>query len=108
MLALVAPRGLLVLDNPHVDWLGARHGHLSALAAAEVYAALGAAGNLGYHSDVADPRHCAWREEWTAPTRDALRRHLLGRQADDLPMRAAPGHEATLDGHRDWTAPALE
>ena len=73
VLALVAPRGLLVLDNPHVDWLGARHGHLSALAAAEVYAALGASGNLGYHGDVADPRHCAWREEWTAPARACAR-----------------------------------
>jgi len=107
VLALVAPRGLLILDNPHVDWLGARHGHLSALAAAEVYAALGAPGNLGYHGDVADPRHCAWREEWTAPARAALRRHLLGREAADLPVRAAPGHEAVLDDHRDWTTPGL-
>src|SRR5690554_5496135 len=108
VLALVAPRGLLVLDNPHVDWLGARHGHLSALAAAEVYAALGAAGNLGYHGDVADGRHCAWREEWTGPARDALRRHLLRREAADLPLRAAAGHAARLDDHRAWSAPALD
>ena len=93
--------------QPHVDWLGARHGHLSALAAAEVYRALGAVGNLGYHGVVAEPRHCAWREEWTAPTRAALRRHLLRLEADDLPILAAPGHEAVLDAHRDWTTPTL-
>src|SRR5690606_38462141 len=97
VLALVAPRGLLVLDNPHVDWLGARHGHLSALAAAEVYAALGAAGNLGYHGDVADGRHCAWREEWTGPARGrrpaAARRGRTCRAARRPPrlVRAGPG-----------------
>jgi hypothetical protein len=107
VLALVAPRGLLVLDNPHVDWLGARHGHLSALAAAEVYAALGASGNFGYHGDVADGRHCAWRDEWTAPARDAIRRHLKGEAAADLPLVAAPGSAAGLAPLRDWEAPAL-
>jgi len=108
VLALVAPRGLLVLDNPHVDWLGARHGHLSVLAAAQVYAALGAPGNIGYHGDVSEPRHCAWRGEWTAPARDALRRHLLGAAAGDLPIVAAPGHAARLEPHRDWTTPVLD
>lgn len=83
VLALVAPRGLLVLDNPHVAWLGASGGHASARAAAPVYAALGASGNLGYHGDVADPRHCAWRPEWDAPAREAIRRHLLRQPADD-------------------------
>src|SRR5690606_7837348 len=49
VLALVAPRGLLVLDNPHVAWLGAAGGQASTVAAAQVYAALGAPGNIGYH-----------------------------------------------------------
>src|SRR5690606_41251990 len=51
-----SPRGLLVLDNPHVDWLGASAGHAAVQAAADVYALLGAAGNLGYHGDVSEDR----------------------------------------------------
>lgn len=94
VLGLVAPRGLLVLDNPHVAWLGASGGHASALAGAEVYRALGAPGNIGYLSDVADPAHCAWRPEWDAPASDAIRRHLLKQPADDLPFRAAASASA--------------
>lgn len=97
VLALVAPRGLLVLDNPHVDWLGAGAGHASVLAAMPAYALLEAQGNLGYHGDVAQARHCAWRSEWDAPARDAIRRHLHGTQADDLPVVAA-GADAAMPG----------
>jgi hypothetical protein len=94
ILALVAPRGLLVLDNPHLGWLGADAGHASAQAAAGVYALLGAAGNLGYHGDVVDQTHCAWRAEWDEPARHAIRRHLRGIPAPDLtlvPLPARPG-----------------
>lgn len=106
VLALVAPRGLLVLDNPHVAWLGASAGQASTLAAAQVYRALGVAGNIGYHGEVANPAHCAWRPEWNKPARDAIRRHLLHQPADDLPLPAdAPG--ASVDTVRDWTTPAL-
>ena len=93
VLALVAPRGLLVLDNPHVDWLGAPAGHASARAALPAFALLGAAGNLGYYGRVADSRHCAWRDEWDQPARDAIRRHLRGLPAGDLAIVPA-GTEA--------------
>lgn len=84
VLALIAPRGLLVLDNPHVDWLGAPAGLASVRGAVPVYRLLGAEGNLGYHGQIADGRHCAWRDEWNTPARDAIRRHLRGLPADDL------------------------
>jgi len=106
VLGLVAPRGLLVLDNPHVDWLGARYGHASALAGAEVYKALGAAGNIGYLSRVQDPKHCAWRPEWDAATHDAIRRHLLGDEAGDLRFDAAADGAGTGIA-RDWDTPLL-
>ncbi|ADV26568.1 putative topoisomerase [Pseudoxanthomonas suwonensis 11-1] len=89
VLALVAPRGLLVLDNPHVAWLGAPAGHASVLAAREVYDLLGAAGNLGYQGTVEDPAHCAWRPEWDGPARAAIRRHLLRQPAPDLSVPGA-------------------
>ncbi|WP_144409215.1 topoisomerase [Pseudoxanthomonas suwonensis] len=107
VVGLVAPRGLLVLDNPHIDWLGARAGHLGALAGAEIYRALGAAGNLGYHSAVADPKHCAWRGEWDAPARDAIRRHLRQAGADDLSIIASDTDSVRLEDHRDWDTPPL-
>ena len=56
---MVAPRGLFVMENPHIDWLGARSGSVAALAGAEVYKALGAGDNITYWSDVQDGTHCA-------------------------------------------------
>jgi hypothetical protein len=88
VLALVAPRGLLVLDNPHIAWLGAPAARASVLAAREVYGLLGATGNLGYHAEVESAAHCAWRPEWDAPARAAIRRHLLRQPAPDLPLPA--------------------
>lgn len=107
VLGLVAPRGLLVLDNPHVDWLGARFGHASALAGAEIYRALGVAGNIGYHSAVEDGTHCAWRGEWDAVARDAIRRHLRKEWAGDLPIVAAEAKAAPPEELRQWRAPEL-
>jgi hypothetical protein len=107
VLGLVAPRGLLILDNPHVDWLGARHGHASAVAGAEVYEALGAAGNIGYLSRVQDPKHCAWRPEWDDAARDAIRRHLHHAPASDLPFTAPAGDEGGALHGWQWDTPEL-
>lgn len=44
IVGMIAPRGPLIMENPHVDWLGARSGSLAALGGAEVCKALGAGG----------------------------------------------------------------
>jgi hypothetical protein len=46
--AMVAPRGLFLMENPSIDWLAARSGSVAALGAAEVYRALGVAENITY------------------------------------------------------------
>ncbi|MEK8174937.1 hypothetical protein NKH77_55380 [Streptomyces sp. M19] len=56
--------GLFVMENPHIDWLGAKSGSVAALGAAEVYKALGAESDITYWSDVQDGTHCAVRSEW--------------------------------------------
>src|SRR6185436_2629896 len=61
MVAMVAPRGLFIMDNPHIANLGPRSASVAALAGAEVYKALGAGENLTYWSDVTDGTHCANR-----------------------------------------------
>jgi hypothetical protein len=104
---LVAPRGLLILDNPHVDWLGTSADHASALAGAAIYRVLGADGNIGYYSAVENPQHCAWRPEWDQPARDAIRRHLLGAKADDLHFEAAAPVKPLSIPEPDWQVPPL-
>lgn len=108
VVGMVAPRGLLILDNPHIDWLGARAGHISAQAGAEIYKALGAEDNIGYHSAVQDGTHCAWRSEWDTPTHNAIRKHLKKEEADGLTINASGQASGNLGDLKDWETPTLQ
>ncbi|MGP4115526.1 glucuronyl esterase domain-containing protein, partial [Streptomyces sp. 4N509B] len=78
IVGMIAPRGLFIMDNPHVDWLGSQSGAVSALAGAEVYNALGASDNISYWSDVQDGTHCATRGEWRTPLQQSIQAFLTG------------------------------
>ncbi|MET9443038.1 cellulose binding domain-containing protein [Streptomyces sp. NPDC006610] len=107
IVAMVAPRGLLVMENPHIEWLGARSGSVAALGGAEVYKALGAGSNISYWSDVQDGTHCAVRPEWRTPLQQSIGKFL--RQTGSAPgvFRVAPSKSGSLSQWRDWTTPTL-
>ncbi|HSC89408.1 MAG TPA: hypothetical protein VLC09_19130, partial [Polyangiaceae bacterium] len=107
VLGMIAPRGLLVLDNPHIANLGPRSAHVAALAAAEIYGALGARENIGYHSAVADGGHCSARPEHQEPLRQALRKFLLGTGSQAGTITAAAKATGNLATWRSWTTPTL-
>ncbi len=68
VVALVAPRGLLVLDNPHIPQFAAVAAHTAVVAGRAVYEALGAPENVSYISDVREEKHCAaGKPEYTEP-----------------------------------------
>lgn len=107
ILGMIAPRGLFVMDNPHIDWLGARPGSVAALGGAQVYQALGARDNISYWSDVQDGTHCATRSEWRAPLRQSIEAFLHGTGEAPGVFRVAPGRSGDLSEWRDWRTPAL-
>jgi len=108
IVAMVAPRGLLILDNPHIANLGPESAHVAALAGAEVYEALGARDNISYHSDVQEGAHCAWRNEWNEPLRQSIQKHLTG--TGDAPgiITARPTTTGNLANFVDWETPTLQ
>jgi hypothetical protein len=108
MVAMVAPRGLFIMDNPHIANLGPKSGHAAALAAAEVYKALGAADAITYYSDIADGSHCAVRPEWKVPMQQNLRKHLLKTGTDPGVIKASSKATAKLSDWVDWTTPTLQ
>ncbi|WP_062214800.1 hypothetical protein [Streptomyces sp. NBRC 109706] len=107
IVAMVAPRGLFVMENPHVDWLGARSGSVAALGGAEVYRALGAGANISYSSDVGDGTHCAARSEWQGPLRASIETFLLGTGQPPGVFAIAPGKAGDLSQWRNWQTPVL-
>jgi hypothetical protein len=102
-IAMIAPRGLFIMENPHIDWLAARSGSVAALAGAEVYKALGAGDNITYWSDVSDGTHCAVRPEWKAPLQQNLQKFLLrtGNTAGSFHISSLKA--GNLADWRDWT-----
>jgi hypothetical protein len=108
VIGLIAPRGLFIMDNPSVDWLGARCGALAALAGLEIYKALGVSGNILYWSDVANGNHCSTRPEWTAPITQFVQKFLAGKSVTlSSTFHISSRKSANLAEWRDWETPTL-
>jgi hypothetical protein len=107
MVAMVAPRGLFIMENPHIDWLAARSGSVAALGGAEVYKALGAGENITYWSDIQDGTHCAVRPEWRAPLQANIQKFLLKTGNAAGTFRISSSKAGNLAEWRDWQTPAL-
>jgi hypothetical protein len=107
MVAMVAPRGLFIMENPHIDWLSARSGSVAALAGAEVYRALGATDNITYWSDVQNGTHCAVRTEWRTPLQQSIQKFLLKTGNAPGAIRISSRKAGNLAEWRDWQTPTL-
>ncbi|MGC7100178.1 cellulose-binding protein [Amycolatopsis lurida] len=107
LVGMVAPRGLFVMENPHIDWLAAKSGSVAALGGAEVYQALGAGSNLTYWSDIQNGNHCATRTEWQAPLQQHIQKFLLGTGNTAGVIRISGKKPGNLAEWRDWQTPTL-
>ncbi|MGY0063105.1 glucuronyl esterase domain-containing protein [Streptomyces sp. LZ34] len=107
IVSMVAPRGLFIMENPHIDWLGARSGSVAALGGAEVYKALGAGGNITYWSDIQDGNHCAVRSEWKAPLQQNIQKFLLKTGSAPGVIRISGKKPGNLSEWRNWQTPTL-
>ena len=107
VIAMVAPRGLFIMDNPHITNLGPKSAHIAAQAGVEVYKALGAGDNFTYWSDIADGGHCAVRPEWKDPMTKNIQKHLLKTGSFTGVIKAASKASASVADWKDWTTPTL-
>jgi hypothetical protein len=107
VVGMIAPRGLFIMENPHIDWLAARSGSVAALGGAEVYKALGAASNISYWSDIQDGTHCAVRPEWRTPLQQSIQKFLLKTGSAPGVIRISSKKSGNLTEWRDWQTPTL-
>ncbi|MEO3926594.1 cellulose-binding protein [Micromonosporaceae bacterium B7E4] len=107
IVAMIAPRGLFIMDNPHIANLGPRSASVAALGGAEVYQALGAGDNITYWSDVQDGSHCANRAEWRTPLQQHIQKYLLKTGNAPGTMRISSRAAGNLAQWRDWQTPTL-
>ena len=107
LVAMIAPRGLFIMDNPHIGELSPKYGHVAALAGAEVYKALGAGDAISYISNVQSGTHCGARPEWVTPLRNNVQRFLKKTGTAAGQISAASNATGNLADWRDWTTPTL-
>jgi glucuronyl esterase-like protein len=110
IIGLFAPRGLMVHDNPYIGELTARGGHAAALAGVEIFRALGAEASFSYLSNANNGQHCLIRPEYTAPLRQAIRRHLFKDEtaAGGTIQTNQPYATANRQDWIDWQTPTLQ
>lgn len=107
VIGMIAPRGLFIMDNPHITHLGPKSAQVAALAGAEIYKALGAENHLTYHANVASADHCAMRPEHEQPLREHIRKFLKAENAATGGISTHPSITSTLNEWIDWTTPVL-
>ena len=107
LIGMIAPRGLLVLENPHQTQMGAPAGHMATIAGLEVYKALGVEKNVSYHSAVADMAHCSYKTEYTDLLTTSIAAFL--KHTGDPPgqIKVGSGGSVNQADWIDWKAPAL-
>lgn len=110
IVALYAPRGLLILDNPFIGELTPRGAHAAALAGVEVYKALGVEGNVSYFSTTTNGQHCLIRPEYQEPLRQAIRKHLFKDDSATGGVIQANAQLGAADPQEwiDWETPTLQ
>jgi hypothetical protein len=107
LVAMVAPRGLFIMDNPHIANLGPLSASIGAQAGAEVYKALGAGDAITYYSDVANGTHCSMRPEWSTPLKNNIERFLKKTGTAPGVIKISSSANGNLASWRDWTTPPL-
>lgn len=105
LLALVAPRALLALESTAIARMGAEAARVDALAAREVWTALGAADRMGASEENVD--HCVWHDGFTPDLEAFVDKFLLGKtdvNTDILRSRFTIDADTWIP----WSTPELE
>jgi hypothetical protein len=107
LIGMLAPRGVLILENPHQTQMGAPAGHMATLGGLEVYKALGVEKNVSYHSDVADTAHCSYKAEYTDLIVKSMAAFMKHEAEPPGEVHAGAGGSLKTSDWIDWTAPTL-
>ncbi len=90
LIAMIAPRPVLILGNPDYEWMADESGYISTMAALEVWKAMGVPERLGFDFTPGHP-HCLANESQQAAVTAFVDRFLRGHEEiDTAAVRTAP------------------
>jgi len=105
LMAMVAPRALLVTGNPDYTWLADESGYLGSKAAKEVWNALGVPDRFGY-SIIGGHYHCAVPDSQIPEIEAFVEKFLLGKDTVNTEIATSP-FSTNLSSWINWTTPTL-
>ncbi|RYC69011.1 glucuronyl esterase domain-containing protein [Spirosoma sordidisoli] len=107
VLALCAPRALLVIENTSIDWLSPVSSWNTAHAAHKVWQALGIPDWMGF-SQIGGHNHCALPDSQLPELRAYVEKFLIGTGTGNTSiMRTDGGFTVDESTWIDWTVPSL-
>lgn len=107
LIALIAPRPVLIIESTQIARMGAEAARIDALAAREIWKALGVPDRIGVTED--NVAHCSWSQKYTTDLEAYLDKFLLcktdGNQTEFLRSKFID-----LDAKKwiPWTTPKLK
>lgn len=105
VIGLIAPRGLLVVDNPGIGNLDPNSAYVATQAGQMIYEGLGFGDNVGYIGAGGD--HCAWRSQYSAPAEAFVAKFLGGDESASTGSFNTSGNPPNVSSYVDWTVPNL-
>ncbi|MEJ2354425.1 MAG: T9SS type A sorting domain-containing protein, partial [candidate division WOR-3 bacterium] len=106
VMAMIAPRALLVIGNPDMEWLAEESGHVACKAAHEVWKAFGVPDRFGF-SKVGHPDHCVLPESQRPEVIAFVEKFLLGNTSTNTNIEISP-YDPDLSPWIPWDTPELE
>ncbi|WP_167607938.1 hypothetical protein [Maribellus sediminis] len=101
LMAMVAPRALLVLGNPDYEWLADESGYVSCQAAKRVWETFGIADRFGF-SIVAGHPHCQLPDVQRPEVEAFIDKFMLGIDSVDTNVAVHPYPETDYKKWTDW------
>jgi hypothetical protein len=107
ILALCAPRGLLVIENPDFEWLGNLSCFNISTVAHMIYEALGVPDNMGY-SSIGGHGHCQFPSSQQPELTAYIKKFLLGDSSNTKVFRSDKNHSFDKAKWIDWQIQELQ
>ncbi len=107
--ALVAPRGLFVMDKTAASagqWLNIPSSHAAAVAGSEVYKALGVGGNIHY-MNTPTQSHCSGQASYDTQLKDFVDKFLHRTKAAGTTPLFTENNRPSMTSWVNWTTPTL-
>ena len=101
LMAMVAPRALLVLGNPDFEWLAEESGFISSKAAKRVWETFGIEDRFGF-SIVADHGHCMLPDVQRPEVEAFIDKFLMGDKTANTIVEIHPYSEEKVASWMDW------